>query len=1182
MKLTSASGSNYTAQSLTTSAVQYTAYVPNGVSGDVYFQIAINSGSTKPSSKNAQLTIDDVVFTYTPAASGTCSTPTFSPAAGTYEGAQSVTITSTEGATIYYTTDGSAPTTSSNVYTSAISVNANQTIKAFATKTGLTNSEISEAAYTITAGPDVTLNLVDGNWGFPVSGGTTLTSYTNSETGYTVGCYAAAEYKVSGSSYFIIGKANSYILLPEFTSPVEKIVVVGNSGGSSATVFNVYDGNTAVSTAATGCNTDKTFEIENPEANKQYKIQVTSAHNLQLKAIKIYFGEAPAVAAPTIFGDDNFLTSTIVTLDCETDNATIYYTTDGSDPKNGTTYSTSFTLNATTTVKAIAKVGNDWSSVASKTFTKVTPLTVAQARSAIDAGGDLTNKYVSGTISQIDSYNSTYHSITYWISDDGNTTNQLEVYGGLAGVIKSAFESTDDLAVGDDVTVKGTLKKYNSTYEFDKDNMVVAFRPKARLSWSGVTDGEYSADLNSSNTFPTLSKPNGVSVTYSSSNTAAATVNTSTGAISLVAEGQTDITATFAGNENYKANTASYTLYVANSIARGTITYDVDGGEEIAAVPEQTKLPDELPIPVKGGKNFGGWFTDENKTIAAVAGSEISSDITLYALWLEPYTVAEALAMSAITGVYVNGYISTITEVSTNHGNATYNISDDGTTSSEMIVYRGKKQGNQAFTSEDDIKQGDFVIVYGDLTEYNNAMQMASGNYIYSLSREEAAVTGVELDQTTLSIKEGATATLTATVAPANATDNSVTWSSSNEAIATVEDGVVTAVAIGNATITVTTTDGGFTATCAVTVTDPNARNGALAVFRKVTSTAGITDGEYLIVYEDESSAVAFDGALETVDAVGNTLEVTIENDMIVAYDDAAFTIDATAKTIKSYSGYYIGQTSNANGLASNATTTYENTISIDEDGNFVAVSGGAYLRYNSSSNQLRFRYYKSSSYSGQQPIQLYKKVEPASIRDGLSAGKWGTFCPQKKVLLPQGASFYTLTYKEIREGVPYKVFFDEIGEGESLEAGKPYLFIAEGTDILGVETGDNAASAQNYNGFHGIVGNSAYTLTVSQAESDAYKYYIIYQNQIRRCGVGDFTMAVGRAYIDMSEVSANATAPAPGRRRVGMENPEAPQHYTGIDAIESAGKTVKVMIGEQLFILRDGKLYDTTGRLVK
>ena len=80
-------------------------------------------------------------------------------------------------------------------------------------------------------------------------------------------------------------------------------------------------------------------------------------------------------------------------------------------------------------------------------------------------------------------------------------------------------------------------------------------------------------------------------------------------------------------------------------------------------------------------------------------------------------------------------------------------------------------------------------------------------------------VTGVTLDQTALALTVGQTGTLTATVKPANATNPTVTWSSDNEAVATVSGGVVTAVAEGTAMITVATVDGNHTASCIVTVT---------------------------------------------------------------------------------------------------------------------------------------------------------------------------------------------------------------------------------------------------------------------------------------------------------------------------------------------------------------------------
>lgn len=83
---------------------------------------------------------------------------------------------------------------------------------------------------------------------------------------------------------------------------------------------------------------------------------------------------------------------------------------------------------------------------------------------------------------------------------------------------------------------------------------------------------------------------------------------------------------------------------------------------------------------------------------------------------------------------------------------------------------------------------------------------------------DPAAVKGVKLDQTTLAIYVGNTATLIATVEPKTAVNTKISWKSDNEAVATVANGVVSGVTKGKAIITVTTEEGGFTATCAVEV----------------------------------------------------------------------------------------------------------------------------------------------------------------------------------------------------------------------------------------------------------------------------------------------------------------------------------------------------------------------------
>ena len=95
--------------------------------------------------------------------------------------------------------------------------------------------------------------------------------------------------------------------------------------------------------------------------------------------------------------------------------------------------------------------------------TKDAPLTVAKALDAINAleenGETGTEAFVKGKISQVQSFNDKYKSITYYISDDGTETKQLQIYSGK-NIGGAEFASIEDLSVGDVVVVKGKLKKY--------------------------------------------------------------------------------------------------------------------------------------------------------------------------------------------------------------------------------------------------------------------------------------------------------------------------------------------------------------------------------------------------------------------------------------------------------------------------------------------------------------------------------------------------------------------------------------------------------------------------------------------------------------------------------------------------------------------------------------------------
>ncbi len=123
----------------TTSSTKYTAAITVKAT-ETLKAIAVATGFKTSAVASALYTIDLAA----------AATPAFTPKAGTYTSAQSVTITdATKGAVIYYTTNGTAPTTSSTKYTAAISVKATETLKAIAVATGFKTSAVASALYTI-------------------------------------------------------------------------------------------------------------------------------------------------------------------------------------------------------------------------------------------------------------------------------------------------------------------------------------------------------------------------------------------------------------------------------------------------------------------------------------------------------------------------------------------------------------------------------------------------------------------------------------------------------------------------------------------------------------------------------------------------------------------------------------------------------------------------------------------------------------------------------------------------------------------------------------------------------------------------------------------------------------------------------------------------------------------------
>ena len=167
-----------------------------------------------------------------------------------------------------------------------------------------------------------------------------------------------------------------------------------------------------------------------------------------------------------------------VTISCATTGANIYYTIDGTEPTSeSTAYTSAITVSSTTTIKAIAYVGNEASTVATAIYhicSADNPYTVTQALNFTEYPAN--GIYVTGIVSTAPtSLNS--GTLTYYISDDGEAEDQLEIYKGK-NLENTNFTADDNIQVGDIVTIYGNVVIYgtsNPIKEFAQGNYLVSF-----------------------------------------------------------------------------------------------------------------------------------------------------------------------------------------------------------------------------------------------------------------------------------------------------------------------------------------------------------------------------------------------------------------------------------------------------------------------------------------------------------------------------------------------------------------------------------------------------------------------------------------------------------------------------------------------------------------------------------
>ena len=627
---------------------------------------------------------------------------------GTYYEAQTITLTATNDADIYYTLDGSAPTKSSTKYTAPFSVDATKTIKAIAAKEGFENSEAAVATYTIGKTFASVSDL------FTYLEAQSLTSLNNVKvTGLVSRITTAWDEEKGYLTYYISDNGQAANELQMYrgagtgaaTLAVgDQVTVTGNYTYFQSTTHEFAAGNTIVErTAATlasvtiGGTAEKT--AYSPQDNEFSRAGLTATATYNTGYTKDVTADATwtndltnniveatgDVAVTATYGDKSDTKNVGVTYTSKTlDHITLSYTSidtyvgmalptptvrafyveeiadedvteqvaaangfDTESAYNGSEAG-SYTINVSYTLGEETKTAEYTVTVKVVYNDESEPYTVAKALEIIEALFNTTTPsadsiVVAGKVSRLDG---TYYN-TYWISDDGGTDNELEVYSGKY-LNNVTFTEYNQLHVGDEVVVKGKVKTYKSTMEFDSNSRLVSLLREPEFEISDVASFEVGtpdlavADL-------TITKDGEGEVTLASSDLTEY-VTIEDGKLHAVAEGgPATITANLAANGIYKAASTTFEVTVIPAQTRYTVTFDLADGSADPTPSLGNQLEGanvEIPAGTytKDGYKFNGWAVERDDTHAAVEVTEAAgvysfsmpaANVTITAQWVE-------------------------------------------------------------------------------------------------------------------------------------------------------------------------------------------------------------------------------------------------------------------------------------------------------------------------------------------------------------------------------------------------------------------------------------------------------------------------------------------------------------------------------------------------------------------
>lgn len=384
---------------------------------------------------------------------------------------------------------------------------------------------------------DFTLETEEGSkqsvWGFPASSkNKQVEEQSFTYNGYTVkvaGSEGNGYYWHDKDHYLLFGKQGAYVQLPAFDFDVARIEIEGTSGASTGVKQNIFVGDEAVSTETTGAkDVTNVFQIAEgyQAAGTIYTIKVTSAHNNQIRTIKIYKkgAEAPIQEPEFSVASGLYLETQSVAMSCEEGARILYTVAVGNDPEyiddenyTGVFYDGNpLTVSKSTIIKAMAVKNGKTSSIVTAKYTIVnttgkgtveSPFSVADALqvvAALDKSATTSESYyvkgfVVGTPDIQKKEDGTYYgNANFTIADTKGGADLLTCFR-LKGLENENIESDDYVQENDEVLLVGQLQKYvkndEETPEIKNGHIVSITRPEIVVVPEPVVEGTKIAEM---------------------------------------------------------------------------------------------------------------------------------------------------------------------------------------------------------------------------------------------------------------------------------------------------------------------------------------------------------------------------------------------------------------------------------------------------------------------------------------------------------------------------------------------------------------------------------------------------------------------------------------------------------------------------------------------------------------